>query len=243
MRLDKISKALHKVKTHLLNYVGINFSKKEVDSFFSDTIGVLYPAYSGEQRYAAYSVYKLLLNTTPTLENLISVICIVVQSAPYIKEGLPPILWKGDLAHATIKCLYVERCINKENQNKRFLKLHLMCLAGDPAGACFDVVFSENFLCYILGKKLGLSFKKYSCDAADITGCIFKCKVSKIGTRVKIQDIEATQKMKELNKKLIDSRLSLLKCSTPNLTCTMCKKTRAQCALAVWKGKENDRTK
>jgi hypothetical protein len=150
-------------------------------------------------------------------------------------NGSEPSLWTGTKAFSIMKCTGVAPC-NKVDKGRRYLTVHLFCLAGDPAGLRFTVDLSENYLVYMLGKKLGMSFKKYNCEAGDIAGCIFKCTVEQGTDKTTIGDIDATQKMKDMNKKLIGSRLSMLKCKTPNIACTSCKKTRKQCLLAVWKG-------
>lgn len=235
MNLGKVIKTLGKVNYYLPNYFGVVFDKESIDSFFSNTISHIIPKADSEQLWAAKSIYKLLEGRTGNPENVTGTICTVIEKIPQILNGSEPSLWDGTKSSAIMKCIGVSPS-NKKDKGKRYLKVYLFCLAGPPAGLRFTIELSENYLIYMLCKKLGLSAKTYTCDAGDITGCLFKCFVKETEKKIALDNIDATQKMKEMNKKLINSRLSLYKCKTPNIACTACKKTRKQCALAVWKG-------
>lgn len=187
-----------------------------------------------EQSWALWSIFKPLIGLKPTKDLVLGTCCRAAANLHLIKLGIEPPLWGGEKTKATMLCTGVSSL--PSNRGKKRLCMELFCLQGAPAGLSFSVPVTANMLEYILGKKLGMSFKAYNCEAEEITGCIFSVDVEENSYETSISEYSATAKMQELNKKLADSRRHMLKCATPLLPCSACRKTKDACALAVWKG-------
>ena len=186
---------------------------------------------TAESRWAAASVILPYEGAVLTDELLTSFVCRFVSFRAQIKSGICPSLWKGNKAHAVMYCKGIE----KVQAKKPSLKLHLLCLLGEPAGLSFEVTLSRLYLEYVLGKQLGLSFRVYNSPAEYISGSYFQCFVEEDTTGTRVTDITATETIKKLNKEKMEGRLAPLKCKTPQLECCMCPKKRKECILAVWK--------
>lgn len=194
----------------------------------------LYKMPTEDSKWAASTVVRQYIGQVFSKELLIAIICRVFSARPEILAGLPPTLWTGTCTKAVMQCTGVA-LITAPAKAKPMLKVYMRCLIGEPAGLHFSVNLSRSYMEYMLSKQLGLSYRKYNLPAEHFTGCFFTCMVEEDTTGAHISNIEATEAMKGLNKKLAEKRLSLHKCMTGNLDCAYCTKTRKDCKLAVWK--------
>lgn len=236
MTPKKVLKKLCELNPIVVSFVGEVLSEDRINEFFNKTIGQILKSPTKDQVTAAYTCYKVLNTGRPSRKlKLQAVLIRTMANLHLISEGLPPSFWDGSRTSAIMQCFAVEP--DKERTNKKYLIVSLICLSGYPAGLMFKVSLSANMLEYVLGKKLGLSFKKYNAAAEEISGCLFKCNIQEDMESTVITDWDASASMKEANQKLAEERLKLNKCKTPNLPCSVCRKTRAECRLAVWKEK------
>lgn len=187
---------------------------------------------STEEISAAFSVVKRWLNHKVDRDTLVNIVLRIFSGMAYIKAGVAPFLWKGE---PTTALMYVtgvrESYVLK---GRPMLALEMKCLQGPPAGLNFHISLGRNLLEYIQGKFLGLSFKKYNSPAEHIAGCYFLCTVVEDITGPRLSDFNATDSIKKMNRALAEQRLSLTKCSTAQIECAQCKKSRKECKLAVW---------
>jgi len=182
--------------------------------------------------WAADHIINQYMGRSFSKDILVSVVCRIFSYRGMLWAGVPPPLWDGYKYYTVMLCTGVSQALEAK---KPSLKVHMKCLIGDPAGLDFTVTLSRAYMEYLLGKELGLSYRSYNASAEYFTGCFFKCLVEEDNTGPRVAEITATAKMKELNKKKADARLSLSKCDTPQLDCAFCKKTKKDCPLAVWK--------
>ena len=161
---------------------------------------------------------------------LVSLVCRAYTFKKQLEAGIAPSLWDGSTAKAAMYC----RSVQKVTAKKPSLQLNCLCLLGAPAGLQFKFVLSRNYIEYLLGKQLGLSYRKYNSPASYIAGCYFQCLVQENTVAPKAAEIEATQVMKDLNRKMADVRLSLSKCKTPQLDCDICPKKRKECKFSPY---------
>lgn len=233
MRLNDIKKLQIKLSPVFKQYIGDKMKEEQVDDFFKKTINIYLPKASEESKYCAWSFYKLLKNRKIDEETLLSLSSMLVYFKPEIKAGIFPKLWPGDETKATMLCLGVSP--SQAQNKKRMLDVYLMCISGWPAGLYFQVTLSGNLLEYILGKKLGVSYKKYNAVAEEIAGCIFNCTVSEDTSKSYLSNYTATPAIKKHNIRLAEARNSFTKCKTPLMPCSSCKKRRNECNKAVWR--------
>ena len=150
-----------------------------------------------------------------------------------IRAGIAPKLWDGSKTQAVFFCEGVSKAPSKTVPK---LQLSLRCLLGEPAGLVFDaVILTKNIIEFWLGKHLGLSYRKYNAAAENITGCYFVASIEQTISDVYISDVTTNTAMKNLNKQLMEARLDMHKCKTPQIECSDCKKSRKECKKAVWK--------
>ena len=233
--ITKLRKLLIALDPVLTVYAGEVLQDVRLAGLFNAVMNEILPNSTEEQRWAAWQVFQGMQDKKLSKQQLQSAVCRVAGGLHYIKEGLPAPLWNGHPAFATMQCLGVEH--DTESIKKRRLILYLLCLLGEPAGLFFQVSLSCNMLEFIMGKRLGLSFRKYNCPAEEISGCIFTCIVEEDAHKVLLSEYGAGQTVKNLNRALAEARLEPRKCKTPSVPCAVCKKTRKECPLAVWKGK------
>lgn len=195
----------------------------------------LYKMPTEDSKWAASTVVRQYIGQVFSKELLIAIICRVFSARPEILAGLPPTLWTGACTKAAMQCTGVAWITTPSSRERVMLKVYMRCLIGEPAGLHFSVNLSRPYMEYMLSKQMGLSYRKYNLPAEHFTGCFFSCMVEEDTTGAHISNIEATEAMKQLNKKLAEKRLSLHKCMTGNLDCAYCTKTRKECKLAVWK--------
>ena len=192
----------------------------------------LYKMPTDDSKWASSTVIREYIGLSFTRELLIAITSRVFSAKAEILAGISPTLWEGSCAKAIMQCTGVS--LAKEAK-KPSLKVHTRCLIGAPAGLNFTVTLSKAYIEYMLSKQLGLSYRKYNLPAEHITGCFFACMVEEDTTGARISNMESTEVMKNLNRKLAEARINLHKCMTGNLDCAYCSKTRKECRLAVWK--------
>lgn len=232
-RLVRILRASQPVFAH---FDSETLSAERLAEFFCAEMNILLPKASKEQRWAAWNCFSHLAGKRCSSYRLHACVCRAAAGLHYIKEGQIPPLWDGTKTDAVMQCTGVSRI---QNSTKPRLQVHTLCLLGAPAGLHFKVSLSDALLEYVLGKYLGLSFRKFCPAAPEITGCIFKCKVAENSFECTFSDYDANSTMQEMNKKLAEARLSPRKCKTAQLACHLCRKKVGECALAVWKDDEN----
>lgn len=230
--LAKLEKSLIKLIPFFNLYPEVIINKETIGELYTQVKQELIPKATDEQAWALYETFKFLENKKATPDNLRCCFYRIFSSLDQIKAGISPSYWTGNSTQAYLLVEHVSPAPSRNN--KQYLILHLVCLAGEPAGLHFQVTLSRNLIEFILGKKLGVSFKKYNAPAEEIAGCIFKCNITEDVASASLSEYDANSYMKKHNQKLAEARVSLKKCKTPMLPCANCKKTRKECKLAVW---------
>lgn len=214
-------------------YKGSSFDTANLSELFTYTIDKYISKPDKNSRYAAWNLFLMFDKTIIDKLTVLRLAAMLIEFKDTIKAGIAPTLWQGEKTRASMLCLGVNPAPN--TKGKRSLVVSLICMQGTPAGLLFKVVLSCNLIEYILGKKLGVSFKKYNAVAEELAGCVFRCMVSEDTSRSYLSDYDATASMKKHNKNLAEARCSLNKCKTPLIPCSVCKKKRNECNKAVWR--------
>lgn len=228
-----LEKLLLKLIPILDQYSNEKLSEDRVAELFSNTANILLPKADKSQLWALFSCYDYLRNRIATPDLMRNLIYRIYSYLDDIKAGISPSLWDGTKTRAFMLVTSVAPA--PELKGKRRLLVRMVCIYGKAAGLTFEKELSCNLLEYIMGKYLGVSFKKFNAPAEEITGCMFGCFVEESSASTVISEYCANSYMKEHNKKLAEARASFKKCKTPLLPCARCKKTRKECRLAVWK--------
>ena len=224
----------------------VKAADKSLNSFYGSVLdgpslgnlqGTLFKLFkypTADAEWAASTILAQYAERIFSKDILVTMISRLLSSKGEILAGVSPTMWDGHATSAVMLCTGLDKLCDPV---KPKLKVYLKCLIGEPAGLDFEVLLSRAHIEYLLGKQLGLSYKTYNASAEFLTGCFFQCLVEEDTTGARIAEIKVTEKMKQLNRKLADARLSFTKCKTPQLECAFCGKTKKDCPLAVWKGK------
>lgn len=186
-----------------------------------------------DSMWASYMVFEPFMKRPINKDLLIMLTGRFFTFSGEIRAGIAPKLWDGSKTQAVFFCEGVSKAPSKTVPK---LQLSLRCLLGEPAGLVFDdVILTKNIIEFWLGKHLGLSYRKYNASAENITGCYFVANIEQTISDVYLSDVTTNTAMKNLNKQLMEARLDMHKCKTPQIECSDCKKSRKECKKAVWK--------
>lgn len=231
--ITKLRSILQRAGPRYQNMIGETLSGETLTAFFGVMAEVMLKKGTDEQRWAMWACVEQYRKSKLTKLLGSAITCRLAAGLHLIEAGIVPPLWEGNKTEAVMQCIGVSPDL--DSKKKRRLIVHLLCLLGDPAGTTLKTSLSSNMLEYILGKKLGLSYRVYNAAAEEISGCCFKCMVSADSYEAVLSDYDASETMKKMNKALAEARLSLTKCKTASVPCSVCRKTLSECSLAVWR--------